>query len=335
MIKIQFIEPSSEEWSEWKIRCQKATEKIIEHRSSGIPTDFNIFLYKEMKKEYFSAEGPFHGKCAYCESFIAADQPGDIEHFRPKAEVRDIHNQVVKVLDNRGNECKHPGYYWLAYDWRNLLPCCKDCNTRTSNWKTNYKPVGKGNRFPIEGSYAVRPGEEVDEQPMLINPTEEDPSNHIKFTENGVAFKITERGEKCIEIFGLNDRVALATKRAEAYREANNTLLSLISHYCDVYRDCSLFIASGHGSLESYHIQPHVEKLIKEGEEKIKKIVSGREAYSAVGRSCIDSKLPLYEALGTMIFGKSRILSIVNSTRGQNEIVEPTFNEEPNVPSEN
>ena len=41
----------------------------------------------------------FHGKCAYCESFFAATQPADIEHYRPKGGIE---------------ECPgHPGYWWL------------------------------------------------------------------------------------------------------------------------------------------------------------------------------------------------------------------------------
>ncbi|MCG8458915.1 MAG: hypothetical protein MI919_21760, partial [Holophagales bacterium] len=34
-------------------------------------------------------EAQLGGKCAFCETRIAAGYPGDVEHFRPKAEIRE------------------------------------------------------------------------------------------------------------------------------------------------------------------------------------------------------------------------------------------------------
>jgi hypothetical protein len=31
----------------------------------------------------------------------------------------------VEVEDEFGYKIKHPGYFWLAYDWKNLMPSCK------------------------------------------------------------------------------------------------------------------------------------------------------------------------------------------------------------------
>jgi hypothetical protein len=41
-------------------------------------------------------------------------------HYRPKGGFRQRRSGVLKV----------PGYYWLAYDWRNLLVSCAVCNRR-------------------------------------------------------------------------------------------------------------------------------------------------------------------------------------------------------------
>src|SRR5579872_571430 len=60
-------------------------------------------------------------KCAYCERICKAD----IEHYRPK-----------KAVDE---EAQHPGYYWLCYEWSNLLPSCITCNREGS--KHNHFPV--------------------------------------------------------------------------------------------------------------------------------------------------------------------------------------------------
>ena len=56
------------------------------------------------------------GKCAYCESFYAGTQPVDVEHYRPKGKVDGM--------------AGHPGYWWLAGRWENLLPSCIDCNRK-------------------------------------------------------------------------------------------------------------------------------------------------------------------------------------------------------------
>ena len=70
-----------------------------------------------------------HGKCAYCETPVAASGAMELEHFRPKRRVTQANGRV------------HPMHYaWLELDWDNLLPSCRDCNRL------------KGSRFPIHAS---------------------------------------------------------------------------------------------------------------------------------------------------------------------------------------
>src|SRR5208283_227039 len=57
----------------------------------------------------------FHGKCAYCESFIRNVDYGHIEHFRPKSI-----------------------YPKLTFEWTNLLLACGICNGAEH----------KGDKFP-------------------------------------------------------------------------------------------------------------------------------------------------------------------------------------------
>ncbi len=59
----------------------------------------------------------FHGKCAYCESYIPHVTFAHIEHYRPKATFPD-----------------------LTFSWGNLLLACGKCNS----------PLFKGERFPQE-----------------------------------------------------------------------------------------------------------------------------------------------------------------------------------------
>lgn len=125
----------------------------------------------------------FHEKCAYCESSYRAVDSRDVEHFRPKGGVSE--------------SPLHPGYWWLAARWSNLLPSCPPCNQRRR--QLTYDPgmaleeferlrliepdalSGKANSFPVRSSnwIAQENGDISLEDPLLINPCERDPRNHL------------------------------------------------------------------------------------------------------------------------------------------------------------
>ncbi|WP_201859368.1 hypothetical protein [Microvirga soli] len=151
---------------------------------------FAAYKAESVKKRL---EELFHGKCAYCESLYASQAPVDVEHYRPKGRVE--------------GETTHPGYWWLAAEWTNLLPSCLDCNRR----RKQVVPVvsadltvlqqrmktGKQDAFPIAGS---RAGREVDdilaERAVLLDPTRDDPDQHIAFwldddRASGVAYPVS------------------------------------------------------------------------------------------------------------------------------------------------
>jgi uncharacterized protein (TIGR02646 family) len=131
----------------------------------------------------------FHGKCAYCESFYASTQPVDVEHYRPKGEVEGV--------------AEHPGYWWLAMEWTNLLPSCIDCNRRREQMAPNETApslmklaedadvnrwrklsIGKASAFPLaQGS--ARASQELEdcdaELRLLLDPTRDDPDQHLGF----------------------------------------------------------------------------------------------------------------------------------------------------------
>jgi len=153
------------------------------------PAVSDLYKRKSIKDEYFfTAEPPFYGKCAYCEAPIRDYQHGDVEHFRPKAGVTDENGQPVFLLDEDGKvqvdadgePVEHPGYYWLAYEWTNLLPACVKCNQADVRQGSR---TGKHSRFPVEGRHAQRPEEVAQEKPLLINPLsdqeDDDPSHHL------------------------------------------------------------------------------------------------------------------------------------------------------------
>jgi len=119
------------------------------------------------------------GNCAYCESKIGGSGAREVEHYRPKGRVEGI--------------ADHPGYWWLASEWDNLLPTCRDCNkslrqhivtadmTReeVEELLAQYpkQSFGKASQFGIVGARALTPACKLeDEDPLLINPCEKDPA---------------------------------------------------------------------------------------------------------------------------------------------------------------
>jgi uncharacterized protein (TIGR02646 family) len=133
-------------------------------------------------------------KCCFCESKIGHISYGDVEHFRPKAGwVQD---------DEKINK---PGYYWLAYNWNNLLLSCQICNQRH---KKNYFPLL--NNSPR----AVCHNDDIQtELPIFINPDIEDAETFITFNEEiPTAVNDNQRGEQTINKLGL-DRELLNEQR--------------------------------------------------------------------------------------------------------------------------
>lgn len=199
--------------------------------------DFSAYSDEAVK---YALDKLFFGKCAYCESRYANQAPVDVEHYRPKGNV--------------AREPDHPGYWWLAMVWENLLPSCIDCNRR--RWQDLPKfpqslaqlmaapdmqgakaSLGKQDFFPIAGAArATVDSPDVDEQPDLINPCVDDPEEHLVFhidrsdplglvlpaIMDGVP---SRRGLTSIHIYGLN-RLGLVQERTRVLR--NLDFLSLL-----------------------------------------------------------------------------------------------------------
>ena len=158
-------------------------------------------------------------KCAYCEYRLSRTD-WDVDHYRPKARVygRDDHS----------------GYYWLAYEWDNLLPACKHCNQLRSDPPTlgnlgRTRGRGKGDKFPLadEQFRAFSPADQIsNEEPLLINPALEDPSEHITFDPLGKPIKRTKKGRKSIKVYNLDTRQLNNERRRTILRMAELFRLS-------------------------------------------------------------------------------------------------------------
>lgn len=148
----------------------------------------------------------FYRKCAFCESKAGQYLSVDVGHYRPM--IRTIGLDGVLFPDH---------YWWLAYEWPNLYLICATCEKM------------RGSRFPIRGPRA-EPGagwsQLLAEEPLLLDPCEDDPEEHLVFGEDGTVASDTERGRVTIEVFGLNRKELVAAREREyrGLREAWESL---------------------------------------------------------------------------------------------------------------
>lgn len=147
---------------------------------------FNKEIDKQLKK---SLHEVFHGKCGYCETGIDSTVLGTIDRYRPNNGVRDK------------SEFHQDLYWWLTFEWDNLIYCCKECN----QYKANY--------FPIKGKRNLNEKDDLaTEYRMIVNPYEDNPSDHFSYDDSGNIHAITEEGYQTIELLRL-DRTDLLEKR--------------------------------------------------------------------------------------------------------------------------
>lgn len=233
MRRVDIPEPDDAAWKNWRERCDLARDAMIQQVEIDPYAELKINdkLYKEMRDRYLVR---FFNKCAYCETDLSAGiGVGDVEHFRPKGGVADGSGRRLEFVPSGGHVARPlASYYWLAYDWRNLLPSCLLCN-RPQRKNQYGLPGGKGMRFPVAGGFhATSPSDKID-QPLLLNPREDDPNEHLTFDdENGVLGSKTLRGQATIEILGLNrdglikDRIRVFKYVYETYVKWHNRMLS-------------------------------------------------------------------------------------------------------------
>jgi uncharacterized protein (TIGR02646 family) len=166
----------------------------FESEAPNISIKPSIYAHETVKTQLVKDQ---HGKCCFCESKVEHISFGDVEHFRPKK----------GFVNSEGEQLIAPGYFWLAYDWNNLLFCCEICNRRN---KKNLFPLF----VPDDRMYmGVETG--VVELPVFIDPASENPEDYIAFRGDVIFSKNDNlRGLETIKALDLN-REALRSRRQE------------------------------------------------------------------------------------------------------------------------
>lgn len=177
-----------------------AAKKLQELISKPNTTISPLWLDKEREVIQCLAS-IYQNTCAYCEAETLGPE---VDHYRPKGSVQE--------------DAKHPGYYWLAYEWTNLLPVCPTCNKK------------KGTKFPIKSKRIYSPKidgqKKLDraslradseylssEKALLLHPEFDKPEQEFDLDKNGKLIALSQRAHETIECIKLNERDTLCIAR--------------------------------------------------------------------------------------------------------------------------
>jgi hypothetical protein len=251
-------------WDQWQKRAKAARDDVLKSWEEwlALKTRPRPPFKPELKQKVWSdlkewlGQHVFHERCAYCEGPLEFDRYlGDAEHYRPKGAVSWRDELTSKRVTARctlpdGEEIDHPGYFWLAYDWHNLVPACSACNSGK----------GKVDQFPVKVAHLLQldaaavAGEpkallpeleapkgcsryfpdpvtlDVKEQPLLLNPLnpsgDRDPVRHLRYGLGGCILALDESplGKDSINICRLDrGRLEKRSTKHRKRRVANTT----------------------------------------------------------------------------------------------------------------
>jgi 5-methylcytosine-specific restriction endonuclease McrA len=192
-------------------------------RESGKITDssFTSSVWRDKKSRFEIAGGK--GKCGYCERVRDLDGECQVDHYRPRLAVSVFERDPSATDDDRPTIARSSvGYWWLAYQWSNLVLICPGCNS------------SKGSLFPVKSPADMVDGADLsNEEPWLLDPYDlsQRSTQHFRWTVSGELEAIDNKGRAVwsIAICRLN-REGLVTDRSkqikavlraiEAYRAA-------------------------------------------------------------------------------------------------------------------
>ena len=156
---------------------------------------FDAKAYYRSKKVKNRLVEIHRSKCCYCEKEFPSGIL-HVEHFRPKGGVR-------QTLDQTTDE--QPGYYWLAYEWTNLLLACPICNDAAHKW--TFFPLANPTKRARSHHDDV-----TKERALFIDPSRQNPRRHIRF-ENEVPKGQTPAGRITIKGIGLDSPQLMGYRR--------------------------------------------------------------------------------------------------------------------------
>jgi len=204
----------------------------VDYRVTPIPPHLNSDKIKlEFKnnidnKEYISKNTPYndsektvkdslkkiyHNKCVYCESSLH-NAHAHIEHYRPKK------SSNLSKCDSK------KAYYWLAFSWDNLLPCCEICNGFKSNcFDTFNDKVDYDADETFDSLHNSLKRYNKEENPKLLHPEIDDFEQDINFYKKGQIVSKNEKVRYTLKVCKLN-RKKLKEEREKILTKCQNNI---------------------------------------------------------------------------------------------------------------
>ena len=212
-------------------------------------------------------EAASFAKCWYTE----CKSPGadnDIDHFRPKGKVRE--------------DRTHPGYYWLAFEWRNMRLSCQHAN-RPRIAPGARLAGGKSTHFPLlaTGVRARAPGDDIGrEHPALLDPTDPGDPVLLTFRSNGEIDLSPEfRGDAAAEAKLEASRLGLHLNWPK-FVEGRQTLYNLVERTVERGR---------REAPVSFQNWPVASEAFKDAIRDLRTYMDQRSEYSAAARVYVES----------------------------------------------
>lgn len=174
----------------------------------------------------------YENKCAFCETIRGTEI--QIDHFRPKK----------PRLNIRNSKYNQPGYYWLCYEWTNLIPLCSKCNQIKSNkfpligWAETNRISDHSNkkRLAVFLPFSAKWLNDF-ETPLLIHPELElTPARHFEFDKKCKMIGRTKEGVETINVCELNRKDLLRNRKkrvGKCVKNINSALDDFEGHKSD------------------------------------------------------------------------------------------------------
>ncbi|MCK1328622.1 hypothetical protein IVB57_09485 [Bradyrhizobium sp. CW9] len=229
----------------------------------------------------------FNGKCAYCEKLIEKGI-AEVEHYRPKGAVEG---------------CDHPGYWWLALKWSNLLPTCPGCNKAMKHYVVTAdmtvaqveamqatEPrslMGKATQFPVGAPRLQATSDDhFAEQPFLIDPTRTDPASELMW-RNDAKYSVVEPTDSVggPSILGFETIRCVALNRLDLVQSRTTILNRLKVSRTRIMEDLESDLAS---ATDPALISLHVESALRRVND-MKGSCAPDQPFSAMTRAFINA----------------------------------------------
>jgi uncharacterized protein (TIGR02646 family) len=250
-------------WKELASRAEEELRNLPEGktRADVFKKYSNVW---SMLKEDFSELS--YGKCWYCE--VSTDgMRGDMDHHRPKGKVTDS---------------DHPGYWWLAFNWRNFRYSCERCNSKDTDDATGIIG-GKGNEFPLVDGETRRKWHECDyedlleEDPLLLDPIEPGDPQLLSFNSDG------RPGAAIADETAVDyQRVQVSIRVYNLYHSVSNRRRREI--YCRV-RDLVAYIRKYQSIWQANRSDLSARACVKKALDDLRRLIAPEAEYSAAARA--------------------------------------------------